>query len=77
MIWSPEDLFSQKVSEISGGTMRIEVTESEDALAALDAGADLMMAPNEVVARANGDYSRRRLSGHSRWGRFTTATAPW
>lgn len=51
------DLFARKLAEISGGALTAEVVTGPDPLALFDAGGDIMFAPNETVARANGDFA--------------------
>jgi TRAP-type C4-dicarboxylate transport system substrate-binding protein len=49
--------FSEKVADISGGSLTVETTYCGDTIAALDAGCDLIFADNAEIARADSDFS--------------------
>ena len=49
--------FSEKVADISGGSLTIGTTYCDDTIAALDAGCDLIFADNAEIARADSDFS--------------------
>ena len=45
-----------KTAELSDGALLLDVVASEDPIVLLDGGSDLLFAPNEVIARANGNF---------------------
>lgn len=49
--------FVQKVSELSGGQFMIETQYVDDVLAALEEGADIVVASNEQLVRIDGSFS--------------------
>lgn len=51
------EVFSRKTLEISDGALGILIKESEDPLAELDAGCDLIFSPNSLEERVNGNFS--------------------
>ncbi|MEG1773317.1 MAG: hypothetical protein RR320_00530 [Oscillospiraceae bacterium] len=51
------DCFVRRVAELSDGALTVKITQSNDPIDALDEGCDLMFAPNDVIARANGNFN--------------------